>query len=271
MTSCRSVMGLPLTLCTVGAVQSVTSMHNVIYVLCSLSPTILRFDATTHQRLRNFSVNVTSLMSPHDIVACERTSQLYIADYECVWRVSGDGTDVQRWLPTTPTDKMNPWTLSVTSAHVLVTLPDVMQLVQFDSGGNELRRIQLPSHFVPRHAIQSPAGTFIVSHNDTQLDRDLVSEVGTSGEVLRQFGGSGLPSLRWPDHLDVDSRGNVFVADTYSRRILLLDTQLKLRRVIVDERQLNSKPLRGLHYLEQTRHLLVALDDSVAVFDLSDH
>jgi len=242
-------------------------MHNVVYVLCSLSTTVMRFNATTHQRLTDFEVN--GMMSPHNIAACERSSRLYIADWECVWRVSADGADIRRWLPATPSDRISPWTLSVTSTRLLVTLPDVKQLVQFDAGGNELLRVQLPCHFVPRHAIQSPAGTLIVSLADTDLDQDQVCEVNMDGELLRQFSGSHLPSLRWPDHLDIDSRGNIFVADTYSQRILLLDARLRLRRLIVDEHQLHSKPLRGLCYVEQTGHLLVALDDGIAVFCLA--
>ena len=90
----------------------------------------------------------------------------------------------------------------------------------------------------------------------------------TEGEVVREFSGSRLPSLRWPDHIHVDWRGNILVADRYSQRVLLLDASLRLRRVLVDERQLGSKPLKGLHYVERTGHLLVALEDSVAVFVL---
>jgi len=115
-------------------------------------------------------------MSPHDIAACEQTSRLYIADWECVWRVSGDGADPRRWLPATPeADKINPWTLSITATNLLVTLPDVKQLAQFDSAGNELRRIHLPSHCVPRHAVQAASRVIIVSLANTELDQDQVS------------------------------------------------------------------------------------------------
>jgi len=96
-----------------------------------------------------------------------------------------------------------------------------------------------------------------------------ICEVDTDGEVLRQFSGSGLLSLRWPDHLDIDSHGSILVADRYSQRVLALDSRLRLRRVIVDEHQLGcSKPLYGLHYDEPTGRLLLALEDSVAVFVL---
>jgi len=118
----------------------------------------------------------------------------------------------------------------------------------------------------PWHAVESPTGTFIISHRNTQLDQDQVSEVNIEGQVLRQFSGS---SLGWRQHIAVDRQGNIFVADPGKRRILLLDAQLALRRVIIDDHQLNgSRPLR-LCYLEQFGQLLVAFRRSVAVFDVT--
>jgi len=113
------------------------------------------------------------------------------------------------------------------------------------------------------HAVESPTATFIVCHKNTQLDQCQVSEVSTEGQVLRQFSGS----LIWPLHIAVDRQGNIFVADSVSRHILLLDAQLAPRRVIIDARQLNdSLPFR-LCYTEQSGQLLVALKDAVAMFD----
>ena len=95
-----------------------------------------------------------------------------------------------------------------------------------------------------------------------------VVEVSTEGEVLRQFGVS-LPALQlgWTPHVAVDSQGHVFVADYDNQRILLLNAQLALRRVIVDERQLTYKRPRRLCYMEQSGQLLVAIFGGVAVFD----
>ena len=240
-----------------------TQLHDVVYVLCSRSSTVLRFDATTHHRLTN--IDISGLMSPHDIVACSQTSRLYVADWECVWRVSSDGGDIRRWLPNIPSCPVKPWTLSVTSARLLVTSSDLRQLIQFDAGGTELRRIQLPCDVIPRHAVESPSGTFLLGLSNMELERDQVCELGTDGEVLRRFGS---PSFRCPDHIDIDFRGNVFVADSQNCRILLLNAGLMLRRVIIDASNMNCRALRGLCYLEQTGRLLVALDNSIAVFDL---
>ena len=85
--------------------------------------------------------------------------------------------------------------------------------------------------------------------------------------MLRQFSGSRLLPLGWTRHVAVDSQGNIFVADEGNSCILLLDSQLALRRVIIDEHQLNYKPRRPC-YIEQSGQLLVGLIGDVAVFDV---
>jgi len=255
-------------LCVVDLVRGVTQLHDVVFVVCRWSSIILRFNATTHQRLTDIVVN--DLKLPTDIAACEQTSLVYVADeLKCIWLVSADGADFKHWLPKSPDDTFKPLTLSVTSTRLLVTLEDTKQLMQFDADGNELRRVHLPDYMKPLHAVESPTGTFIVSHDNTQLDKYQVSEVNTGGEVLRQFTSSRLPSLGYTIHVAVDSHGNIFVPDRNNLRILVLDAHLTLRRVI-DEHQLNYKPPWRLYYREQSGQLLVAFtgDRSVSVFDV---
>jgi len=202
-----------------------------------------------------------------DIAACERMSQLYVADWECVWRVSPDGDDIERWLPKLPSNLLGPCTLSVTSSRLLVTSFMDNQLIHLDAGGDELRRVPLPDYMYPSHAVESPSGTFIVGDGNTQRDQYQVSEVNTEGQVLRQFSGSPLGQFL---HIAADSRGNIIVADRDYRRILLLDAKLALRRVIMDEHQLNYRQPFRLCYMEQSGQLLVGFSgsSSVAVFDV---
>ena len=263
-------------LCVVGAVEGVTQLHEVVYIVCGESSTILRFNATTHQRLTD--IVVKGLRRPGDIVACERTSQLYVVDWLCVaegdmtvWRVSSDGETIKR-LPKSP-DTFTPWSLSVTSTRLLVTTHYPHQLREFNSDGDELRRVQLPNDMAPYHAVESPTGTFIVSRYNYQLEQGVdqsdVVEVNTGGEVLRQFSGSRRSSLGCTAHVAIDSHGNIFVVDYRNRRILLLDAHLSLRRVIIDEHQLNNKQPRRLCYREQSGQLWVGLyEGGVAVFDV---
>jgi len=226
---------------------------------------IRRFSATTHERLAD--IVAKDVKDPWDIAACERMSQLYVADsFECVWRVSPDGADIKRWLPKSPSDTYRPNTLSVTSSRLLVTSSSGQQLIHLDAGGDELRRVPLPDYMYPCHAVESPSGTYIVGHRNTQLDQWQVSEVNTEGQVLRQFSGS----LGRPQRIAADLHGNIIVADMLYCRILLLDAKLALRRVIMDEHQLNYRQPFRLVYMEQSGQLLVGFSgsNSVAVFDV---
>ena len=208
----------------------------------------------THQRLKD--IDVKDMQRPSDISACERTSRVYIADWkECVWRVSSDGGDIMRWLSS---DTLSPCTVSVTSSRLLVTSWDTNQLIQFDGDGDELRRVDLPDDMTPHHAVESPTGTFIFSHSNAQLKQWQVSEVNTGGQLLRQFSGSRVSLVT------ADSRGNIFVADRKNRRILVLNAELALRRVIIDGCQLPE----SLCYSEQSGQLLVGFKGSIAVFDV---
>ena len=241
----------------------VAQLADVVYIVCR-SSSICRFSATTHQRLTD--IDAKDVKGECDIAACERTSQLYVADRECVWRVSPDGDDIKRWLPKSPSDRLRSCTLSVTSSRLLVTSSSGQQLIHLDTGGDELRRVPLPNYMNPFHAVESPSGTFIVGHRNTQLDQPQVSEVNTEGQVLRQFSGS----LGWCPHIAADSHGNIIVADGKYRRILLLDAKLALRRVIMDEHQLSYRPPFRLCYMEQSGQLLVGFlySKDVAVFDV---
>jgi len=92
--------------------------------------------------------------------------------------------------------------------------------------------------------------------------------VNTAGQLIREFSGSDQLPLGSSPHIAVDSKGNILVADRYNRRILLLDDQLALRRVIIDKDQLNYEQPERLCYMEQSGQLLVGLAGcaSVAVF-----
>ena len=255
----------------VDRVIGVTQLHDIVYIVCLLSSSIIRFDAVTHQRLTDISVK--GLSGPCDIAACEHTSSVYVCEWmaACVWRVSSDGEDVKLWLQWSPSDTFRPTTLSVTSSRLLVTSQDpANQLRLFDAVGDELRRVDLPDDMKPEHAVESATGTFIVSCENTQLKQfhGQVSEVNTGGQVLRQFSGSRLMPLGWAPYIAVDSQGNIFVADCGTGRILLLDSQLTLRRVIIDEHQLNYKRLRRLCYIEHSGQLHVGCGGDVAVFDV---
>ena len=85
-----------------------------------------------------------------------------------------------------------------------------------------------------------------------------MSEVDVGGEMLRSF-----TDVTQPQHLSSDSEGHVLVADYVNHRILLLNSQLQLQRVLVD-RKSAVKPWRPwpLCYNELTSQLYVVHSSS---------
>ena len=195
---------------------------------------------------------------PRDITACEQTSQVYVAGWQqstiYIWKVSVDGSDIKQWLSLPDSFRLSPLTtLSVTSSRLLVT--SNKELIQFDATGSELRHVYVHKLI---HAVESPAEILIVVYN-TQMKQNQVCIVNAAGQVVkvaRKQGGS-LVSLNTIPHIAVDSKGNVIVADCENRRILLLDSQLVYRHIILNESQLKYEQPERLCYLEQSRQLLV--------------
>ena len=100
----------------------------------------------------------------------------------------------------------------------------------------------------------------IVSHYWLYIsDCVQVSEVDSEGQVLSQF-----TDVKAPGHLSSDSEGHVLVADCNNHRILLLNSQLQLQRVLVDD---TNSPVKlwfphRLHYNELSSQLYVLHDSS---------
>jgi len=258
-------------------VEGVAQLHDVIYVICEWSSTILKFNAVTRQRIEP-DIHDERLKLPTDIAACEEKSCLYLVDNGYVWRVNVHARkdDIERWLPKSGSDSdtFSPDTLSVTSSRLLVTSQTTNQLIQFDADGEQLQRIPLSDNMEPHHAVESPKGSFIVSHYNIEMKRHQVTEVDAKGTPIRGSGQQSQQasrSLGLPPHVAVvavDSRGYVIVADSVKRCIQLMDSRLSPRRVIVDEDQLNYDEPRRLCYVERTGQLLVGSKKSVAVFDV---
>ena len=269
-------------ICVVGW-ECVTQLHDVVYIVCSSccgSASLWRFNTTTRQQLPAIYLPMRAVT---DIAACELTSQLYLSyikvidhkyDSHRVCRVSEDGSDVRDLLTLTISSNRF-FSLSVTSGRILVTSTE--RLFQLDSGGHEMRRVPLPKDMDTCHAVESPNETFMVNHR-LRVVKELfesqwqIIEVNTTGEVLRHFTGSRLLPVGYGEHIGVDSHGNILVADYNC--ILLLDAQLALRRVIVDEHQLNGRQPNHVSYAEESGQLFVSLDrimDNIAVFDVLRH
>jgi len=81
-----------------------------------------------------------------------------------------------------------------------------------------------------------------------------VSEVDVTGRLLRTF-----TDVDAPRHLSVYSEGRVLVADCWNHRILLLNSELQLQRVLTDtDSQVKLRLPTRLFYDELRSQLYVA-------------
>ena len=67
---------------------------------------------------------------------------------------------------------------------------------------------------------------------------------------------SSFVDIKWPEHFSLAGEGHVLVADYYTDRILLLNSQLRLQRVLVDT-DLQVRRPRRLCYNELASQLYV--------------
>ena len=72
-----------------------------------------------------------------------------------------------------------------------------------------------------------------------------MSEVDVNGQVLSTF-----TDVKSPRHVSTDSEGHVIVADSGNDRILLLNSRLRLERVLLDaDSQVKLRLPRRLFYM----------------------
>jgi len=79
------------------------------------------------------AVKVGGLQLPNDLVCCNESRQLYVADLShCVWRVSIDNYRVKKWIPNrrAPED-FSPLSLSVRSRQVMSSV--ICNIVDFSA------------------------------------------------------------------------------------------------------------------------------------------
>jgi len=153
----------------VDQVTGVTYLDNIVYVVCRRSSTIRLYDTDTHSLFDvPVVIDVTGMRRPHDIVVCRHDRQLYVADEDCIWRVSVDDHSYVNWLNT----QFNLWSLSLTSRHLLVTSDEPPTVRQYSTTDKQLLCVvRLPQYVKDvYHAVETTHCTFVVCHEGTSQD-----------------------------------------------------------------------------------------------------
>ena len=140
-----------------------------MYVVCRGSSTIRLYNMDTYSPL-DVVINVDRMIDPHDIVVSRNDRQLYLAELDCIWRVSVVDHSYMKWLTTDPVMHIFK-SLSLTSCHLLVTSWSA-RLHQYDTTDKQLLRVvDLREHVKEvSHAVETTRGTFVVSHRGASLD-----------------------------------------------------------------------------------------------------
>jgi len=272
----------------------VTTLNDKIFVVYEKLPFIVVYmSQQPYTRLPNISIN--GLKDPTDIAA--GSSCLYVSDIErldiesvAIWRVKAADNKVGQWL-----SGVKAVSVSVTSEEKLVLLVMVdsqgsveernlthcCEIHVYSSGAVKETVIKLSRDIFisPWCAVMRTRKTFIVSYGFEWHEMSRVCEVDMTGHMLKAFGsapGEGVGQLSAPCHLSLDDEERIIVADTRNHRVLLLNKQLVLQRVLVtwnDPQSLTDDawgPVR-LHYDRHSGRLFVGLETGhVDIYQLRD-
>jgi DNA-binding beta-propeller fold protein YncE len=153
------------------------------------------------------------------------------------------------------------------SSRLLVTPYDGDALYIYNNLGQLVKQIILPEYMTALHAVETLKETYVVSHRARkQGDKQpSITELSENGEVLRFYdndsanalGSSDDPlKVRLPVYLSLDtSHGHVLVADQDSERVLHLDSDLKLKQILL-KAEPTKQPCR-LWFSQRTGKLYV--------------
>ena len=252
-------------------VLGVTTLNNNIFVVYDKLPFIVVYmSQQPYTRLPNISIN--RLKRPHDIVA--GSICLYVSDppSNAIWRVRAADSKEDPIL----------WVSGVKAVSVSVTSEEkLVLLVVFDVQGSVAERnatyrgeiqiygrgavketvIKLSTDITaPLCVVMTTRKTFIVSYGFQWHEMNRVCEVDMTGRMVKAFGsttGYGVGQLNTPYNVSLDDDERIIVADTCNHRVLLLNEQLMLQRVLVSD--VHPRCPRRLHYESHSGRLLVGL------------
>jgi len=152
------------------------------------------------------------------------------------------------------------------SGNVLLVARSFTVEIYGGSDAKLIRRITLPRDMIDiYHAVETSSGNILVCHGRNTKTQDglkRVCELTPEGVMIRSFGGKqglGDNSLDNPLALAIDAEGNVYVPDTGNRRVVILDSTLNLRGVILTRNEREKIGPIFVSYSPETRQLMVLL------------
>jgi len=144
----------------------------------------------------------------------------------------------------------------------------------YGSDSNLVSTVPLPNTVgYLNHVVETSSGTFIISHSKKNDPLYHLSEVTINGDIIRTFVAPlGEEEYQVIDahHIAIDDVDNIYVADYDNKRVLILNSTLRLRKTIRNtETGTRSKPWR-LCYSKETRQLIIVQKEGqVDVWNIS--
>lgn len=284
-------------------INGLTILDGELYLLVGEYKTRVEvYDSTSFEHKRQFPLDEISVKATYttvnsrDLVSCEKEKCLYAigwieSESSAMVKTDPAGKILKRWSVDASSGL-----LSVTSRpSVIFTNGDTHKLLEYSPDGAVLREITLPAaetgrgcacagparledfHInYPWHSVELTGGQLVVAHGYLHFaPQHRVCLVDESGKFQKSYGGksgSGQGQMNQPNHVVVDGKGNVLVADKFNDRVLLLNSELAFGREILSKgKQLSGHPHRI--FLEESKgRLFVAFShessDKVLVFNV---
>ena len=228
-----------------------------IFIACVGRRVIIVYDAKPpYNRLDD--IEVKELEYPRDIAACSVSKSLYISDKLncCVWRVASDKPNTVCKLIGNVTEGM---TLQVMSDGNILLINE-LELVTYKPDGTRMSALKLPEEIKePVRAIEKSSKSFIVCYGMSPGIHK-VCELSKAGNILREYGsssGSETFQMDWPVYATMDQDGRLFVLDANNFRILLLDSKLRLQRVLLTRTEDKMEGALRISYAPESGNLFI--------------
>ena len=261
-----------------GQVYGVTQLSDTIYFVCRESPTIFGYKHLNSK----VDVKVKEMKQPRGIAACTIVKCLYVCDFHqsCVWRVIPEHgaeplvdrfvEDIQgRAVSVSSTgqlavagisDKLVPGKLF---RGVVVYNTDGGKLLQIDTTLNNMKN--------PIAAVQTSAGSWLVSNGLDNDASNLIYELGKDGKIIDSYGNPRRKNIGDNELSSIvlgKTENEFLVLEPMNHRIFLFQRRpMKLKHVLLDTPD-NNELSSPLYLNRETGVLIVGMIDKVLLYKL---
>ena len=219
-----------------GRVCGIAQLDDEIFITTSSSPSISVFCFRGRQNFdKREDVSIhDSVEALKDITASGEFQHLFVADSgnRCVWQLEKSSWGQGWTAKDRAVSKVDPVSLSVNARRLLVV--ERRRLTVVVVGEKKLKPTALPGNLEAEHALETSHGTFVVCGR--VAEKPGVVEVNIRGALQRVCDSQ---SLGFPGYLSTfgtDEKEETFlVADFGTSRVVLLNSELQVVRVLLDE------------------------------------